>query len=165
MHSKFDLIIRKGLLAKLFLSLALALICCTPLFAQQPTKSQTIRWIIEKLSAYGRNMNHSPIKMYYDAEVDEFVIMGETGELYKNHKYETTIPIGKIDNIEFDQFDETMIIRTVGQAISTTIEKDVTNSNLFTIRIDYASEGSLFERMRKAVKRLYDFYEKEEEAF
>lgn len=141
--------------------------------AQEPTKTETINWIIKKLNDYNKaGMALTNSTFSYDNAGDKIKCQGSFAYNYDAEWNKIVIiPLSQINQVSFDPIESTMTIKTIGKKIQVLKLKKymetepMYDTNEFVINIDYDSENDLKERFRKAWNRLLSFYTKEKEAF
>ena len=102
-------------LFKFGISLNLVLICSgLQLYAQEPSKSETIEWIVQKLNDYGTYGIYHEAKFYYEAPEDELWCITN---ILNDGKFTDLIAIKlkDINQVEFKVIDSELKIKTLGK--------------------------------------------------
>lgn len=140
---------------------------------QDPTKRQTIDWIIQKLNFYATPTIKvgAKTRFFYDSNLDAIKCQTSFDNYLENNKM-VTIPLKDINKIKRDYIESQLAILTQGKKILTqTLNRNGTTSpyheyhDYFNLTIDYSRERDLLQRIGKAFERLYTFYPNESEAF
>jgi len=137
------------------------------LTAQEPTKKETIKWIISKLNSYAYNpVTHFKKEMnfYYDQSTECIICEAATSIDASKYNLFISIPISKIWRVECNSIESTITIRTIGKEIKRSGDLNFSGSDE-SLGFDFDKESNLKSRMLSAFENLMSFFQKKKETF